>query len=112
MSGHSEPNWSRNLKWRIVECILLGCSVTAFMIALSYYYTHAPTQPDVASGRTYALNNHGYVTYLTGSEAMYRIISFSVFGVTAICALGIDLIINPFGAKRRTSAVKRVSSSD
>jgi hypothetical protein len=52
----------------IVSLILFIAGVVLFFGGLSFYFMDFPPRPDPGTGRTYELNNHGYVKYLTRRE--------------------------------------------
>ena len=43
-------------------------AVVSFGWSLSFYFRDMPSVPDPSTGRSYPLNSHGHVTYLTRTE--------------------------------------------
>jgi len=78
-------------------CLWLG----GFYLLFEYEATR-PHTSDASTGRTYALNNHGFRTYLTGGESMRL---YGVLGLGAgIMITG--MVVGHLGAKRDRSRRK------
>ena len=62
--------------------------------ALSFHYDGTrPTLPQPGKGRTYALNSHGHVVYLTRSEwvQLYGSLGLGWVGLAAVIGVGLRL---------------------
>jgi preprotein translocase subunit SecG len=44
-----------------------------FLSAISFYFISAPTTPNIGTGETHALNNHGHITYLSQRQWSERV---------------------------------------
>ena len=69
-----------------VSTALLAIGFMSFLWGMSFYFQRFPTSPDPAAGRTYSLNNHGALTYLTRREWLAQILL--TFGGVAIVMIG------------------------
>jgi hypothetical protein len=89
--------------WKILMVALAVAYGACFLIDLSmYWWPDMPTLPNPAQGRVYALNNHGYYTYMNAWEQ--RLHNTIFFLMLPLLFAGIGLImhfVDPFDVKRK-----------
>ena len=86
---------------KIVSIFFIAVSVVTFAYGMSFYYRDFPSTPQPDKGRIYALNNHGYYTYLTRREHIEFEVATAVFLVPFAIAALIDHFIDPFDRRAR-----------
>jgi hypothetical protein len=86
---------------KVIEIICVAAFFASFVLSISFYYRDLPNRPQPEHGRTYPINNHGYLLYLTKEEHLQQIWSFALFvGLFAVAAV-IDHFFDPFDRRRR-----------
>jgi len=50
---------------KVIEIICVAAFFASFFFSISFYYRDLPNRPQPEHGRTYPINNHGYLLYLT-----------------------------------------------
>jgi hypothetical protein len=85
--------------WRILHIaaaiVCLGSFIAA--VGLSYQYVNTrSTTPDVTSGRVFAHNVHGQVSYLNAREKWNLNLLFIISGAAFAGAMGIQMWKRPF----------------
>jgi hypothetical protein len=76
---------------------LRALRITALILAIGcllggqsfYYLPDMPTAPSPVTGHTHPINNHGYITYLTGTQWTVHITVFVLSGVFLVMFLSV-----------------------
>jgi TRAP-type C4-dicarboxylate transport system permease small subunit len=78
---------TRSRKLLVVS--LASVAAFAFLLAIgsySYWLRHSPSQPRADTGQIYALNQHGYLFYVTYAQSRVFSALLVVFGVFGLAA--------------------------
>jgi hypothetical protein len=90
------------LFWKVVMVTLALAYAAFFLVSFSmYWWPDMPTRPSPAEGRVYALNNHGYYTYMNGWEHRLNV---TIWVALPFLFAGLALImhfVDPFDVKRK-----------
>jgi hypothetical protein len=92
-------NRKRGAKIALKLCVVT--MLTSFVFGISFYFRAFPDHPRPEIGRTYPINNHGFLLYLTKQERVEQVISFALFAVASLIGVLMDRLLDPFD--RRSS---------
>jgi hypothetical protein len=86
---------------KATQIALIVTAFGAFYTAISmFYWPSIPSSPRPAEGRVYALNNHGWFTYMNKGEHELHYSLLAGFMLAAIGAVLIQHFVDPFDQKR------------
>ena len=94
--------------WKVVSISLLTVGFGWFLVfGISiYYWPNIPSKPRPSEGRIYALNNHGFYTYMNRKEHLLSETAFWVFAACMAAAYTIKHFVDPFDEKRRIQPLR------
>jgi hypothetical protein len=81
---------------KVFSIVCVVAAVASFALGMSFYYLDLPTTPDPDLERTYQLNNHGYITFMTHRQYLVHEICIDVFMLPFVIAVLIDYFHDPF----------------